>query len=145
VHHFLHQEEVVLQHAQFSAGHIQLVNDLAPLLGQFGVDEFVDFSHVQITLRSVVEPLLLFHVNQVLVLESPELFCFRARAQLSFSVFKQTPAEELEALVEIFQGEHDAGTACESLDLCAPVPQPSQEGLHEGKLVDHFQVRVLVN
>jgi hypothetical protein len=144
-HDLLHESVVVAQDPQLPLSYVQFVEQLATLLGDFGVDQLVDVAEELLALAAVVKGRLLLHVEQVLVLCLPDVLGLNPGAQLGLSILEQALAERLQAVIEVLHREHYPRSARESLDLRAAVPQFREESLDEVELVEHVQVAVLID
>lgn len=102
-HEAPHEPIVVFQDTQLAGSDIQFVDQLAALLGDLCVHQLVDVVQELLTLTAEVEGLLLFHVEQVLVLVFADVLGLDAGAELRFAVLEEALAEGVEALVEIVE------------------------------------------
>ena len=144
-HHRLHQAVVVSQDSELPGGHIQLVDQLAALLRDLGIDQLVDVAQELLALPPVVECLFLLHVEQVLVLVLSDMLSLDSAPELDLTILEQTLAENLKALVEVFHREHDTRATGQGLHFGAPVAQLCEERLDKAKLVHHVKVALLVH
>ena len=136
----LHQVVVILERSEFSIGHIKLVDHLVALGTHLSVHNHIDVPEELFALGAEVDNLHLFQVDDVPVLVCHDLACFCALPKRFFTILKRLFAEDRNAFVEVLHGEDDSRTACESVDLCATVPQTGQELLDEAYLVNYVQM-----
>jgi hypothetical protein len=81
----------------------------------------------------------------MLILVLSNVLRFHAAPQLSLTMFEESLAEGVEALIEIFHREYNARSACKGLDFSTSISELCQEGLHKIELIDDIQMAVWVN
>jgi hypothetical protein len=81
----------------------------------------------------------------MLVLVLSDVLRFHTAPQLSLTMFKQSLAEGMEALIEIFHGEYNTRSTCKGLYFSTSISELRQEGLHEIELIDDIQMAIWVN
>jgi hypothetical protein len=81
----------------------------------------------------------------MLVLVLSDVLRFHTAPELSLTMFKQSLAEGVEALIEIFHREYNARSTCKSLDFSTSISKLCQEGLHKIELIDDIQMAIWVN